>query len=345
MDDRAMVRKIRALRPDLLYVAFGAPKQEKWIRLNRGGLGASVAMGVGGSLDFIAGTQTRAPGWVQNVGLEWFWRMASQPRRLFQRYVRDLVFLASMLGQWGLLRFSPGGATRRPVPPDPRILAEKGATLVRLDRKGRIPETEARSVVLDLSGRLWLDSAELGALVNLARQCRAQGGRLFLSGRARRVDRLLRLYRLERYLELPGSTEDLLRRLDRLNGPEVAGEIRRSGKRLLIVLPEELEGAVAERIRLDFETGWRRGGIREVVVEGSRLAYLDSAGAWFLHWAHQEVEQDPGRSLWLREFPRRHLERLRRDGFDAFRVDRRRRFRLESDPAHDPRQPAEARST
>ena len=95
-EEQARIRKIiRACRPDILLVAFGAPKQEKWIAKNKDVLRVPVSIGVGGSFEMAAGILERAPVWVQNVGMEWFYRFAQQPKRLFKRYfVDDLPYLA-----------------------------------------------------------------------------------------------------------------------------------------------------------------------------------------------------------------------------------------------------------
>lgn len=86
---------VRAAKPDILLVAFGAPKQEKWIAKNRVRLGVPVAIGVGGSFEMASGMLKRAPVWMQRAGLEWAYRFAQQPRRLFDRYiVRDVPHLA-----------------------------------------------------------------------------------------------------------------------------------------------------------------------------------------------------------------------------------------------------------
>ena len=73
--------QIRSSKADVLLVAYGAPKQDKWIARNIASTGAAVAIGIGGSLDFIAGTQKRAPRAVQRVGLEWLYRLAREPWR------------------------------------------------------------------------------------------------------------------------------------------------------------------------------------------------------------------------------------------------------------------------
>ena len=89
-----IVEKVRAANPDVLLVAFGAPKQEKWIAKMRERLGVPVSIGVGGSFEMASGMLKRAPVWMQRVGLEWAYRFAQQPRRLFDRYVmRDIPHL------------------------------------------------------------------------------------------------------------------------------------------------------------------------------------------------------------------------------------------------------------
>lgn len=88
---------VRAASPDVLLVALGAPKQEVWIARNKEELGVPVAMGVGGSFEMAAGITHRAPEPVQRLGLEWLYRFAQEPRRLFRRYfVRDLPMFASL---------------------------------------------------------------------------------------------------------------------------------------------------------------------------------------------------------------------------------------------------------
>ncbi len=86
---------VQASKPDILLVAFGAPKQEKWIAKNLERLDVPIAIGVGGSFEMASGMLKRAPVWMQRSGLEWAYRFAQQPRRLFDRYiVRDIPHLA-----------------------------------------------------------------------------------------------------------------------------------------------------------------------------------------------------------------------------------------------------------
>jgi exopolysaccharide biosynthesis WecB/TagA/CpsF family protein len=93
MDNEAILRQIEASRADILLVALGHPKQDQWIARHRSRLSVSVAIGVGCCLDLLAGRVARAPRWMQAVGLEWFFRLAQEPRRLFGRYVVDAGWL------------------------------------------------------------------------------------------------------------------------------------------------------------------------------------------------------------------------------------------------------------
>lgn len=81
-DDEQTLALVRAARPDILLVAYGAPRQELWIARLREQLPVSVAIGVGGAFDFIAGRVRRAPRWMQQAGLEWLFRLARQPWRI-----------------------------------------------------------------------------------------------------------------------------------------------------------------------------------------------------------------------------------------------------------------------
>ena len=80
-DNAAIIAEIRAARPDLLLVALGVPKQEKWIAAHLAALDVPVAIGVGGTLDVMAGVMKRAPYWMQKAKLEWLFRGLMQPKR------------------------------------------------------------------------------------------------------------------------------------------------------------------------------------------------------------------------------------------------------------------------
>jgi N-acetylglucosaminyldiphosphoundecaprenol N-acetyl-beta-D-mannosaminyltransferase len=79
--------KISDARPDFVWVGLGAPKQEKWMAEACAALAPALLFGVGAAFDFHAGTAPRAPAWMRHLGLEWLYRLASEPRRLWRRYL------------------------------------------------------------------------------------------------------------------------------------------------------------------------------------------------------------------------------------------------------------------
>lgn len=93
----ALVERVRAARPDVLLVAYGAPAQDKWIARHKDRLGVPVCLGVGGAFDFVAGVTQRAPRWVQRLGLEWLHRLWRQPWRARRILTAVVAFPLAML--------------------------------------------------------------------------------------------------------------------------------------------------------------------------------------------------------------------------------------------------------
>ena len=96
MDNVEILSRIAQSGADILLVALGHPKQERWIDMHRDQLSVSVAIGVGCVLDLIAGRSQRAPGWMQAAGLEWAYRLGQEPRRLLVRYMTDAAWLVPL---------------------------------------------------------------------------------------------------------------------------------------------------------------------------------------------------------------------------------------------------------
>jgi N-acetylglucosaminyldiphosphoundecaprenol N-acetyl-beta-D-mannosaminyltransferase len=88
----ALLERINEAEPDILLVAFGAPKQELFISRFKEELSVPVMIGVGGTFDFLAGTARRAPKWMQNLGLEWLWRLVTNPKRYKRIWNAVVVF-------------------------------------------------------------------------------------------------------------------------------------------------------------------------------------------------------------------------------------------------------------
>ncbi|MGE3313757.1 MAG: WecB/TagA/CpsF family glycosyltransferase [Planctomycetaceae bacterium] len=88
-ENQEILRRISEVRPDVLVVGFGAPKQELWVHKHREQIDAKAALCVGATIDFLAGNKPRAPKWMRHSGLEWVHRIVTEPRRLIGRYVHD----------------------------------------------------------------------------------------------------------------------------------------------------------------------------------------------------------------------------------------------------------------
>ena len=86
-EDAAIVDAINAAEPDIVWVGMSTPKQERWMHAHVGRVRAPVMIGVGAAFDFHAGLKRQAPRWMQRSGLEWSFRLAMEPRRLWRRYL------------------------------------------------------------------------------------------------------------------------------------------------------------------------------------------------------------------------------------------------------------------
>ncbi len=203
MDHDALVCRIRAAEPDILFVGFGCPKQEQWIARHYRALGVPVCLGLGATIDFLAGRVRRAPEWMRRSGLEWTYRLSQEPRRLFRRYWTDVrYFGAAILAQWWTFQWHArevaGGAVRivstsatwqhvRATGALNRSLLERAADICR-----RVGEGGTRDCRLELAEVETIDSTGVAALTVWQRKLRRAGRRLVLFRPNGRVRRLLR---------------------------------------------------------------------------------------------------------------------------------------------------------
>ena len=104
-EDEAIVATINKTKPDIVWVGLGAPKQERWMAEHVNRIPGAVLIGVGAAFDFHTGRKAQAPRWMQHSGLEWLFRLASEPRRLWRRYlVYNTQFVFRVLLQTTRLR-------------------------------------------------------------------------------------------------------------------------------------------------------------------------------------------------------------------------------------------------
>ncbi len=106
-EESELIHSINSARADIVWVGISSPKQERWMSEHLGIVGASVMVGVGAAFDFLSGRKPQAPRWAQRLGLEWAFRLFTEPKRLWPRYSQYPLFVLLVLAQFlGLRRYS-----------------------------------------------------------------------------------------------------------------------------------------------------------------------------------------------------------------------------------------------
>ena len=106
VEDRAVVDRINASNADIVWVGISSPRQDVWMAEHLGKINAPVMIGVGAAFDFLSGRKRQAPRSIQRAGMEWLFRLASEPRRLWRRYAQYPLFAALVLLQaTGITRY------------------------------------------------------------------------------------------------------------------------------------------------------------------------------------------------------------------------------------------------
>jgi len=192
LDHTGIGQRILRATPDILLVAFGCPKAEKWMAMHCDQLEVPVMIGVGATIDFLADRMRRAPPWMRRTGLEWAFRTWQEPRRLCKRYAVDAFHFGWTLAeQWWRLRFVPAWRAR-PM--------QDGLETGTNPLCG--PVYDAERVGLDLSDVESIDSTGAALLLRLGREARLAGRKLTLSKPSRSVEAALRFLRARDYFEV-----------------------------------------------------------------------------------------------------------------------------------------------
>jgi N-acetylglucosaminyldiphosphoundecaprenol N-acetyl-beta-D-mannosaminyltransferase len=222
MDHEDILLQIEAARPDILLVAFGSPKQEKWLAMHRHRLRVPVCIGVGGSLDLLAGRLPRAPLWMREHGLEWLYRACHEPARLGLRYVKDASGLARYLSAQLAAtatqqkRYSLHSITGETVGSATvlRVAGSlTGASVAEFEKEARIALDEGHHLILDLGGTTYLGPDALGALIHLGNMANARYRELWLTGLRPFLCRLIHATRLQTSFRVAPKVADAVRRL------------------------------------------------------------------------------------------------------------------------------------
>lgn len=332
MDHRQILKRLEHARPDILFVALGSPKQEKFIHMHVRGWNVPVAMGVGASLDFITGEQKRAPAWMRKIYLEWFWRICCHPRRLFSRYMANLAFLISATRQMVTIHFMSDKAipshtlndddianlSRQNIEVE-RFLGLENEEAARAFVKDIVARTAGKNLLLDIHAVPWLDSLELGALMEINKACRRRGKRIILYVPRPKVRRLLDTCRLLDYFDSAIRLDEVEKIVRNLDEHGEGCSVYQEGS-LTLELPVELTAATlpmfereADRIHHELHN---EGILKTISVDASQLDFIDSSGLGFLI-SLKKVSQDEGVSMSIT-----HLGGRARRVFEIARVDK-----------------------
>ena len=306
MDFAEISRRVRAATPDLVLVSFGCPKQEKWIAKHYQQLGIPVMIGVGATLDFIAGRIKRAPAVMQRTGTECFYRLAQEPRRLFGRYAGDFIhFVPAITRQCLSLH-----GRRRPANPPDLTSATPSASGRELQVTGDLSASglnqqsaifaEAMAASsdchLDLSQVRFLDSTGAAMLVQWRRRLNEQGKKLVILNPSAEVQSTLQLLQLTGYLNLPDQAPQGARYLATESGIETVVPAYPGGHTL--AWQGEVTAANAEAVGArtrELLTGGGPPPRNTHLINIARLQFIDSSGAELMSllrlWARSQGQE------------------------------------------------------
>jgi N-acetylglucosaminyldiphosphoundecaprenol N-acetyl-beta-D-mannosaminyltransferase len=222
MDHEEILSRIEAATPDILLVAFGNPKQEKWLAMHRFRLEVPVCIGVGGSFDFLSGRVARAPLWMQRCGMEWFYRMMQEPSRLASRYFGNALGLTRYLPMQ-LAAMAMQGKRRQQAQITKEMVGT--ATVMRIDGDftGKLLprfESDVRNavltgshVVLDMSNTAYIGADALASLIYVMNVARSWKRELWLAGLDRLLVHVVGASRLRLFFRMAPKVAEALRRI------------------------------------------------------------------------------------------------------------------------------------
>jgi N-acetylglucosaminyldiphosphoundecaprenol N-acetyl-beta-D-mannosaminyltransferase len=223
MDHEYMLACIEAARPDILLVAFGNPKQEKWIAMHRNRLKVPVCIGVGGSFEFLSGRIRRAPVWMQQNGLEWLYRTIQEPSRLAKRYFCNAAALLRHLPAqllWMAVQSKPrtkGQITTATVGKVKVLCIQgdlTGSVLPQFDTEVSGAILSGLHVVLDLSQTTYIGADAMGSLIHLMNLARRWRRDFWIAGTRPSLVRIFPTAQLRPSFRVASKVSEALRRIE-----------------------------------------------------------------------------------------------------------------------------------
>ncbi len=299
LDHAAILERLKEARPDILLVAFGCPKQEKWISMHYRTLGIPCSIGVGATVDFLAGKVSRAPAWIANLGLEWVYRLSQEPKRLFGRYWKDICFLISQSWkEFRVVRATKSLALpesgEAPELPGIEVISWKGA--ISADGLDGLPRPAMKTpFVIDLSGVTGVDSRGLGMMLRLIREAWTAGAAGCFLAPSAAVKMVVEVTRLERILPMASTMEEAANLLAREGAAlRLQPHLEEGGARLGFQFPQRVTAENAEVLGQVIKQSWEEHPeARRVAMDLSETTFMDSSGLGLLLRVHRMTAGRP----------------------------------------------------
>ena len=292
--------RIKEARPDILLVAFGCPKQEKWINAHYRDIGVPCSIGVGAAIDFLAGKIQHAPDWVGRFGLEGIYRMLREPGRLADRYAKDVRFLIGQVlsERKAILSKPPASGSAEPGAvgdaDNVEILFWRGAIVA--GTLGQLsPPTYTKPFIIDMSMASMIDSGGLGHLLRTLRRGWARGITGCLAAPPEKVLSVFAITRLDRVLPVAdsmGGAHALIKREQ--TGAFLRPVVDAEEESMLLMLPQRIMNDNARDCAASAVTEWeKRPNMRILRLDLASTTFIDSSGLGFLLRCQRMVLERP----------------------------------------------------
>jgi len=299
LDHSKILEHLEAARPDILLVAFGCPKQEKWISMHYRALRIPCCIGVGATVDFLAGKVSRAPAWMAKLGLEWVFRLSQEPKRLVGRYWKDICFLVTQ--SWKEFRVARAtSALPPPVSIDPgpapglELIRWNGAVCA-ADLAKFLRPTMTKPFVIDLSGVSSVDSRGLGMMVRIIRESWTSGTSGCFLAPSLAVQKVIEVTQLDRILPLATSIDEARALLDREAAAlRLRPHLDNGGERISFRCPPRITAENADALGQAIKQTWENHSEAQcIAMDFADTTFIDSSGLGLLLKIHRMTASRP----------------------------------------------------
>lgn len=297
MDPEAITKKIKEQRPDMLFVCFGFPRQEKWIAANYRTLGVPVCIGVGATIDALTGNLAVAPEWVEKIRLAWLYRLLRAPSRLL-RFVRDQSTFNNAITRQAREMARPSKAASAAAAAATPVAPAAGFPAPAPDIFALPPSLDAAFIAspqndwdaraskggvlfADATRVKFVDSTGMGSLVRLQKRLREQQGQLILFGGSEPLQKAMNLMRLTSLFPFALDL-NAARRLVEQNERDRESPVKwsRAGTGSQIAWTGEVTAETIDRLWEQTEAILiqRDHSDALVIVDLTKVTFIDSAG-------------------------------------------------------------------